>query len=242
MRSVSTSLLARLDERVGDALVGAAVLLADDDVLRDVDETAGQVTGVGGVAGRVDQALTGAVGGDEVLQRLEALAEVGLDGQVDGVAGHVGHEATHACELTQLRLGASGAGVGHHVDGVVLGEAVEHLGAQRVGALGPGVDDLDVALLLGQEAVLVVLVDLVDLRLGLLEQLRLVVGDDGVPHGDGQAGARGVVEAGVLDGVQDRLDLGGAVAVAAVVDQLADVALDHLVVDEGDSRQAGTGG
>jgi hypothetical protein len=92
------------EEVVGHALVGPAVLLADDDVLRDVDEAAREVSGVGGVGGRVDQALAGAVGRDEVLERLEALAEVGLDGQVDRVAGHVGHEAAHACELTELRL------------------------------------------------------------------------------------------------------------------------------------------
>ena len=44
---------------------------------------------------------------------------------------------------------------------------------------------------------------------------------------------RGVVEAGLLDGVEDRLDGSERVAVAAVVDERADVALDHLVVDVG---------
>ena len=180
-----------------------------------IDETAGEVAGVGRVGRRVDEALTGAVRGDEVLQRLEALAEVGLDREVDRVAGHVGHEATHACDLTQLGLGASGAGVGHHEDGVVLVEAGEHLGGELVGALRPGVDDLDVALLLGQEAVLVVLVDGVDSLLRVREDLRLVLRDGCVPDGDGQTRTGGVVEAGRLDGVQDRLDLSGAVAIAA---------------------------
>ena len=130
----------------------------------------------------VDEALAGTVRGDEVLERQQALTEVGLDGQVDRVAGHVGHEASHTGELAQLRLGASGTGVGHHVDGVVIGEALEHGLAELLGAVGPGVDDLDVALRLGQEAVLVVLVDLVDVGLGLGEHLGLAVGDDGVPH------------------------------------------------------------
>ena len=120
-------MVAFLDEVVGDALGRAAVLLADDDVLGGVDQTTGQVTGVGGVRRGIDQALTCAVGGDEVLQRRQALAEVGLNGKVDRLTGHVGHQATHASELTKLQLGATGAGVGHHVDGVVLGEALEHL-------------------------------------------------------------------------------------------------------------------
>ena len=187
----------------------------------------------------VDEALAGAVRGDEVLEGQQALTEVGLDGQVDRVAGHVGHEASHTGKLAQLRLRASGTGVGHHVDGVVVGEALEHGLAELFGAVGPGIDDLDVALRLGQEAVLVVLVDLVDVGLGLGEHLGLAVGDDGVPHRHGQAGARGEVEAGVLDGVQNRLDLGQRVAVGALVDELAHVLLHHLVVDEGEvGRQA----
>ena len=225
--------LARLHQVVGDALVGTAVLLAHDHVLGDVDQTTGQVTGVGRVRGRVDQALTGAVGRDEVLERHEALAEVGLDGQVDGLAGHIGHQAAHTRELAQLGLGATGAGIGHHVDGVVIREAFEHLGAQKVGAGGPGVDDLVVTLRLGQEAVLVALVDLVDLVLSLVQHVLLVARDDGVPHGDRQARDRGVVEARGLDGIQDRLDLSEAVAVATVVDQLGDIALDHLIVHVG---------
>ena len=36
--------------------------LADDDILRDVDQTARQVAGVGGTQRGVGQALTGAVG------------------------------------------------------------------------------------------------------------------------------------------------------------------------------------
>ena len=40
------------------------------------------------------------------------------------------------------------------------------------------------------------------------------------------------MEAGVLDGVEDRADLGLGVAIAAVRNQLGHVALDHLVVHE----------
>ena len=185
----------------------------------------------------IHEALTGAVGGDEVLEREQALAEVCLNGQVDGVTGHIGHEAAHAGELTKLRLGATGAGVGHHVDGVVLSEALKHLGAELVGALGPSVNDLDVTLPLGEEAVLVVLVDLVDLVLRLVEHLLLLGRDDGIPDRNRKARDGGVVEARLLDGVENGLDIGGAVAVTRVVDEVLDVALVHLVVDEGVVRR-----
>ena len=70
----------RLLKLVGDALGGAAVLLAHDDVLCHVDESTGEVTGVGRVRGGVDEALTSAVRRDEVLERQQALTEVRLDG------------------------------------------------------------------------------------------------------------------------------------------------------------------
>ncbi len=50
------------NEVVGHALGRAAVLLAHDNVLAHVDQTAREVTGVGGVRSGVDEALTSAVG------------------------------------------------------------------------------------------------------------------------------------------------------------------------------------
>ena len=220
------------DEVVGDALVRAAVLLADDDVLGHVDQTTGQVTRVRGVGCGIDQALTGAVGRNEVLERQQALAEVRLNGKVDRLAGHVCHQTTHAAELTQLGLRTTGAGVGHHVQRVLLVEHVEHERCDLVGTSGPLVNDFDVALRLVDEALLEVLVDLVDVGLGAIEQLLLLGRDESVPHRDGEAGAGSVVEAGVLDGVEDRADLGLGVTIAAVGNQLGHVALDHLVVHE----------
>src|SRR5690606_25486646 len=82
-----------LDGRHADAVGGAAVLLPHDDVLGHVHQTPRQVARVRGADGRVGQALAGAVGGDEVLQHAQTLAEVGLDGDLDGPARGVGHQA-----------------------------------------------------------------------------------------------------------------------------------------------------
>src|SRR4029078_3786845 len=65
-------------ERQLERIVSPAVLDPDDDILRDVDQTTGQVTRVGRTQGGVREALTGAVGGDEVLDDREAPREVGL--------------------------------------------------------------------------------------------------------------------------------------------------------------------
>ena len=56
-------------DRGGDqAAQRAAVFLGDDDVVGDVHQAAGQVTGVRRLEGGVGQTLTGAVRGDEVLE------------------------------------------------------------------------------------------------------------------------------------------------------------------------------
>ena len=62
-----------------DAAVGAAVLGTDHDLLRDVDETTGQVTRVGGSQSGVGQTLTSTVRRDEVLEHGETLTEVRAD-------------------------------------------------------------------------------------------------------------------------------------------------------------------
>src|SRR5690606_34533106 len=73
-------------ERDLQELRAAAVLLAHDDLVGHVDQLAGEVTGVGGSQGRIGATLAGAVGRDEVLEHVEALAEVRADRQLDSVA------------------------------------------------------------------------------------------------------------------------------------------------------------
>ena len=154
-----------------DAALGAAVLLADDDVLRDVDQTTGQVAGVGGPQRGVGQTLAGAVGGDEVLQHGQALAEVGLDRPRDDLALRVGHQTTHAGDLPDLHHVPAGAGVDHHPDRVVLREVGLHLLGDLAGRLGPDLDELLAALLVGDDAALVLLLDLLGLLLVPVEDL-----------------------------------------------------------------------
>ena len=111
--------LARFDDRPRlDAVERAAVDLRDDDVLRHVHETAGQVAGVGRLERRVRQTLARAVRRDEVLLHGEAFTEVRRDRRLDDFTRRLGHQAAHAGELTDLLLRASGARVGHDVDRV----------------------------------------------------------------------------------------------------------------------------
>src|SRR5262249_5160278 len=155
-----------------DTVGGAAVALVDDHVLRDVHEAARQVAGVGGLERGIGQALTRAVGGDEVLQHVEAFAEVRSNGLLDDFARRLGHQTAHAGELANLLLRPTRAGVGHDVDRIdhaffVLPlQRLEQFVGHLFGDVAPNGDDLVVAFAVGDRAVQVLLDDLDDFLFG----------------------------------------------------------------------------
>ena len=220
-------LVAFLDVLDPDALGRAAVLLANDDILRDVNQAAGQVTGVRRTQRGVGHTLSGASRGDEVLKYGQALAEVRLNRDLDGLTGGGRHQAAHASQLTDLVDRTTGARIGHHVNGVIalLLHVVLQLGGHLLGGLLPLMDNQAIALVIGDEAALVLAVDLCDLLLGLLHQGLLLVRNQHVGDGNGQRALGRILIAHRLDGVQH---LGGLVKVMhadAAVNDLAELLL-----------------
>src|SRR5437588_7191995 len=210
-----------------DPVGGAAVLLAHDHVLGHVGQPPGQVPGIGRPQGGVGESLARAVRGDEVLQHGQALGEVGLDRQVDDPAGGVGHQATHARQLAHLLDVAAGARAHHHPDRAELIEALFGGLGDLVGGLGPDVDDLPVALVLGHHAAAVHPLDLFDLLLGPGQDVGLVGRRRQVERGDRDAGPRRVAEPDLLDLVAD----GGRDVVAVEPEEPGDRRHQRLAVE-----------
>ena len=237
--------LAALDDRRHDDPVDrAAVFLRDDDVLRDVDETAREVAGVGRLERRVGEALARAVRRDEVLEHGEAFAEVRDDRLLHDLARGLGHGAAHAGELPDLLLRASRAGVGHHVDGVELPAAdavrrlhfLEHGFRHGLGDAVPDVDDLVVALAVRDGALLALVLDLEHFLARAVHELGLVARDAHVVDADRDAGLGRDRETESLHDVED---LDGAlepVGHEAVVDEVLEALLLQRAVQE---RQLG---
>ena len=171
----------------------AAVVLGDDDVLRHVNETAGEVARVGGLQCRIGQALTCAVRRDEVLEHREAFAEVRGDGRFNDFARRLGHQSAHTGELTNLLLRTTGAGVGHDVDrvhGAFFVRALhvaEHLVRHLIGNGRPHLDDLVRTLAVGDGAVHVLLLDFDHLAVGFFDGGVLAGRDHHVVETDRQA-------------------------------------------------------
>ena len=95
------------------ALIRAAVEFSDDHVVGYVNQTSGQVTGVGCTQRGIGQAFSRTVGRNEVFQNGQALTEVGLDRDLYGLTGRVSHQTTHTADLFDLVLGTTGSGIRH---------------------------------------------------------------------------------------------------------------------------------
>ncbi len=117
-------LLALVDLRDPQAVGGAAVDLADDDILRDIDHAAGQVTGVRGTQSGIGQTLTSTTGRNEIFQNVQTFTVVGTNGHLDGLTGGVCQQAAHAGQLLDLVHRTTSTGVSHHEDLVILGQVV----------------------------------------------------------------------------------------------------------------------
>lgn len=233
--------LSLLDLTTDDTAERTAVLLGDDHIGGDIDETTGQVTGVGGLECRIGESLTGTVGGDEVVEYREPFLEVGQDRILHrlgslAAADRLGHQTTDTGELLDLIGRSTGTGVHHHVDGIeavlVLLELLhEHLG-DLVIDVGPDVDDLIVTLVVGDDTEIEVIHDLLDLAEAVSDDLLFLLRYDDVGEVEGESCLVGHVVAEVLDAIEES----GALCDTAVLDHLTDdeseVLLTHHSVVE----------
>ena len=106
-----------------------------------------------------------------------------------------------------------------------------HLG-DVVGRLGPDLDGLQVALVVGDQSAPVLEVDLFDRLIRLGDDRRLPGRGLDVHGGDGHAGLGGVVETELLDAVDDDRGAPRAVELVALLDDLGELALVHGLVPE----------
>src|SRR5215472_1423050 len=230
-----------------DAIERATVFLGDDRVLRHVDQPPGEIAGVGRLERGVRQALARAVGRGEVLADGQTFAKVGGNRGLDYFTRGLGHQSAQTGQLANLLLRAARPRIGHDEDRVegrpgdllavlVLavdfgGQALDDGTADFILDLGPDVDDLVVALAVGDDPVVVLLLDIVDLPLRVLEQLCLLGRDDHVLDRDGNSRAGCELEAHILELVSE--DDGCLVAGATIdhVDQVAEFLFLESLVD-----------
>ncbi len=203
------SFLERLDHLIAvpdgidlNALVGTAVLLADNNLLGNVNKTSCKVTGVGGTQSGVGKTFTRASGGDEVLQNVKSLTVVCTDRHLDSGTRRVCDKSAHTRKLTHLVDRTSRSGVGHHKDRIIFVETVLKSSGNVVGGGVPYFDKTFGLLRGGDEASLVELVDLINLIVGLCKDILLCSRYLRIAYRNGNGGSCGELEAQSLYSVK----------------------------------------
>ena len=176
---------------------------------------------------------------DEVLQDVQAFAEVGSDGRFDDFAAGLGHQAAHAGKLTNLLFGSARAGVGHNVNGVdvslfvLIFEGFEKLVGNFFGNVAPDGDDFVVALAVGNGAIEILLLHFDDFFFGVFDEVVLIAGNKHVVDADGDAGHGGVMEAELFQVIQKDDGVFQAEAEVGVVNKLLHALLFQQAVNVG---------
>ena len=167
----------------------AAVFLGDDNVMRYVNQTTRQVTGVGSLQSGIGQTLTGTVGRNKVFQHGHTLLKVRDNGVLnDKRLGtgllRLGHQTTHTRELANLSLTTTSSRVKHHVHSIEALVGLLHFlhqdFRQVVVDVSPGVDDLVVAFLICDKAHSIVLSNTLYFIITTVNEGLLLLGDNDI--------------------------------------------------------------
>ena len=210
------------------ALCAAAVLLADDNILGDIDKSSGEVTGVRGTKCGIGKTFTRTARRDEVFEYIKTFTVVGSDGNLYRLTCRIRDKSAHTGKLTQLAVVASGTGVKHHVDRIIGVKVRLELCGNSLCAVLPSLYDHIRALLVGEKTVLIVIHDLGDIFLGVGDELALARRYGGVADGDGDTASGRIFIALSLDFIKHFGSYRGAVNLYAPVDNFAEL----LFIDE----------
>ena len=86
--------------------------------------------------------------GDEVLQYVQTLTEVGLDRKFNRMTGRICHQSSHTSKLFNLLIRSSRTGVSHHEDVVIFVKSCQQVVSQLIIGCLPGLDNFFVTLFL----------------------------------------------------------------------------------------------
>ena len=208
-----------------------AVILTNDNILRNVNQTSGQITGVSRSQSRISKTLTSTTGGNEVFQNVQAFTVVRLDRNFDRLTGRIRDQTAHAGQLTDLVHRTTGAGVCHHEDRVVTVKAVLQGFRNVVRRLFPGLQNRAVTLAVGEEAVAEICGNLADLCLCLCKNLLLLRRNRRIADSNGDCADGGILVALCLNGIEHFACDRRAVLFDALVDDLAELLLTDEEID-----------
>ena len=185
---VQTAVL--INQRQNQTTAGATVVLTNDNILRNVHQTTGQVTRVSGTQRGISQTLTCTVGCDKVLQNRQAFTVRGLNRARHNLTLRVRHQTTDTRNLTDLHPVTTCTG-GHHtvnsVQTTVRAQVLTHSLCNHVGSLGPNLDQFLTTLFVIDGTDLEVILNCSSLLLVALHNCRLLRRSSNIGNSHGHA-------------------------------------------------------
>ena len=227
-----------LDSASNQATERTTVLLGDDHIVRYVNKTTGQITGIGSLQSGIGKTLTGTVGRNEVLQHAHAFLEVSKHRVFDrgtcvGRSGFLRftHQATDTSQLLDLLFVTTRTRIHHHIYGVESLVGLLHVFHQDVCNLvvdtTPCVNDLVVTLVVGHLTEVIALGDSLDFCITFGDKVSTLLRNKDVVEVETQTALECHVVTEVLDVVEELSRTG----YTAGLDNLGDDVLDSTFLE-----------
>ena len=240
--------VAAFDQRSHDqAVFRATIVLGNHQILRHVNQTTGQVTGVSGFQCGIRQTFTSTVSRGEVLQYVQTFTEVRYDRRFDDRAIRLRHQTTHTRQLTNLRRATTSTGVSHHVNRVerflihfvtvaidhfLFTQVVHHRLRYQFVSARPDVDNLVVFLAVSHQTGSKLALDLFYFSVGIGNDFRFLIRNNEIVYTDRRTGTGGILEAGIHHLVSENDGVLQTYTAVCSVDHVGDRFLLHRTVDQ----------
>ena len=208
-----------------------AVGLTDNDFLCDIHQAAGQVTRVSSTKCCIRQSFTGTMGGHEELQNVQAFQEVCTNRDLDRLAAGRSHVAAHTGQLCYLCDRTAGTGVGHHVDGVLLRQYLQHASTKSSRCVIPGIDDVAVALVISHKAAAELLFNVTYAIVRSFQHISLFRRDDDIADCNSDSSAGGILVTHGLDVIKHTCTDIHAMYAEAALNDITQILLDDDLVN-----------
>ena len=241
-----------------------AVFFGHNQILRHVNQTTSEVTGVSRLQSRISQTLTGTVSGNKVLQYVQTFTEVSGNRGFDNRAVRLSHQTTHTGQLANLSGRTTSTGVGHHVNRVERllfgelamavndrfgGKLFHHHLTDLISRAAPNIHNLVVAFTLGNQTGSVLRFDFFHFFFCFSNQLGLLSRHLHIADADRQTADRGQRITAVLQAVGEKNRCTKTALTEAGIDQTSNFLLLERTVQfreahafGQDFRQQGTTG
>ena len=191
-----------------------AILFGYDYIVRNVHQTASQITGICRLQSRIGKTLTSTVGTDEVLEHRHTLLEVG-ENRVFNIRTSIAttrflrfsHQTADTRQLLDLSLRTTSTGVHHHIYGIEALVCFLHLLHQHTGKvvihLIPYTDDLIVSVVIRDLTHVERVHHLLNSSVTLSNHLLLLFRNNDIIEGKRQTALEGHVITHVLDVIKE---------------------------------------